>query len=64
MEAVLDDLDSLMEKHEIDGLLVIGNAFDTPDIYWLTGFRSGDQITYVKNRGAEPVVAAFFNTLE
>ncbi|MHA2193465.1 MAG: M24 family metallopeptidase, partial [Candidatus Thorarchaeota archaeon] len=31
---------------------------------WLTGFRSGDQITYVKNRGAEPVVAAFFNTLE
>jgi Xaa-Pro aminopeptidase len=49
VEAVLDDLDSL---------------FDTPDIYWLTGFRSGDQITYVKNRGAEPVVAAFFNTLE
>ncbi len=64
VQIVLDDLDSLMEKHEIDGLIAIGNAFDTPDIYWLTGFRSGDQITYVKNRGAEPVVAAFFNTLE
>ncbi len=53
-----------MESQGIDGLLVVGNAFDAPDIYWLTGFRSTDQITYVKNRGEEPVVASFFNTLE
>ncbi|MHA2140844.1 MAG: M24 family metallopeptidase [Candidatus Thorarchaeota archaeon] len=61
---MLDDLDSLMDTHEIDGLLAVGNAFDTPDIYWLTGFRSTDQVTYVKNRGDEPVVASFFNTIE
>ncbi|MFX1440036.1 MAG: M24 family metallopeptidase [Promethearchaeota archaeon] len=61
---MLDDLDSLMEKHEIDGLFVTGNAYNTPDIYWLTGFRSGDDITYVKNRGEEPIVASFFHTLE
>jgi Xaa-Pro aminopeptidase len=53
-----------MDTHEIDGLLAVGNAFDTPDIYWLTGFRSTDQVTYVKNRGDEPVVASFFNTIE
>ncbi|MHA1938442.1 MAG: M24 family metallopeptidase [Candidatus Thorarchaeota archaeon] len=64
VDTVLDDLDSLMEKHEIDGLIAVGNAFDTADIFWLTGFRSTDQITYVKNRGEAPVVASFFNTLE
>jgi hypothetical protein len=53
-----------MESHGIDGLFAVGNAFETPDIYWLTGFRSSDQITYVKNRGEEPIVASFFNTLE
>lgn len=64
MQTVLNDLDSLMEKYEIDGLLAIGNAFDIPDIYWLTGFRSGDQITYLKNCGEDPLVATMFNTLE
>jgi Xaa-Pro aminopeptidase len=64
VEAVLDDLDSLMENYEVDGIIAVGNAYDTPDIYWLTGFRSPDPITYVKNRGEEPVVATFFNTLE
>ncbi|MFX0107526.1 MAG: hypothetical protein ACFE7R_04515, partial [Candidatus Hodarchaeota archaeon] len=61
---MLDDLDRLMEKSQIDALMAIGNAFETPDIYWLTGFRSGDVITYVKNVGEEAVVASFFNTLE
>ncbi|MFW9803469.1 MAG: M24 family metallopeptidase [Candidatus Thorarchaeota archaeon] len=64
MDAVLDDLDSLMENYEVDGIIAIGNVYETPDIYWLTGFRSTDQITYVKNRGEEPVVATFLNTLE
>ncbi len=53
-----------MEKHEIDGIIAVGNAFDTPDMYWLTGFRSTDLITYVKNRGEEPAVASLFNTIE
>ncbi|MFW9887819.1 MAG: M24 family metallopeptidase [Candidatus Thorarchaeota archaeon] len=61
---MLDDLDPLMENNEIDGIIVTGNAYEIPDIYWLTGFRSTDQITYVKNRGEEPVVATFFHTLE
>ncbi|MFX1273244.1 MAG: M24 family metallopeptidase [Promethearchaeota archaeon] len=61
---MLDDLDSLMDKHEIDGLFATGTAYTTPDIYWLTGFKSGDEITYVKNRGEEPIVASFFHTLE
>jgi Xaa-Pro aminopeptidase len=59
-----DDLDVLMEKYEIDALLASGSAFDNPSIYWLTGFRSPDELIYLKNRGEEPMVAASFLTLE
>ncbi|UCE10639.1 MAG: M24 family metallopeptidase, partial [Candidatus Thorarchaeota archaeon] len=61
---MLEDLDRLMELDEIDAILVFGNAFETPDVYWLTGFRSSDNITVFKNRGENTVVAAGFHTLE
>jgi Xaa-Pro aminopeptidase len=59
-----EDLDPLMEKYGIDALLTTGNAFENPNIYWLTGFRSGDEIIYFKNRGDDPLVAASFLALE
>jgi len=61
---MLDDLDPLMEKYEIDALLTYGNAFENPDLYWLTGFLSPDNITYLKNKGDEPIVASAFLAVE
>ena len=59
-----NDLDPLMEKYGIDALLAEGSAFDNPNIYWLTGFRSSDNIIYLKNKGEEPLVASAFLALE
>jgi len=61
---MLDDLDPLMEKYGIDALLASGSAFENPNLLWLTGFRSADEITYLKNRGEEPIVASSFLALE
>jgi len=61
---MLEDLDPLMETAGIDAILAEGNAFTTPDIYWLTGFRSPDQIIYFKGRGDNGTVATGFNTLD
>jgi len=61
---LLEDLDDLMETEEIDSLMVMGNAFDNPDIYWLTGFRSPDNIICLHNHGEETIVATAFKTLE
>ncbi|MCK5264287.1 MAG: aminopeptidase P family protein, partial [Candidatus Thorarchaeota archaeon] len=59
-----NDLDPLMEKYGIDALLAEGSAFDNPNIYWLTGFRSSDNIIYLKNKGEEPLVASAFLALD
>jgi Xaa-Pro aminopeptidase len=59
-----EDLNPLMEECGIDALLTTGNAFESPNVYWLTGFRSGDEIIYLKNRGDDPIVAASFLALE
>jgi Xaa-Pro aminopeptidase len=61
---MLDDLDPLMEKYGIDALLTTGNAFENPNIYWLTGFRSADEIIYLKNKGEEPLAASAFLAIE
>lgn len=58
-----DDLDRLMEHYEVDALLAYGNAFENPDVYWLTGFRSPDYITYLKNKDEEPLIASALLTL-
>lgn len=61
---MLEDLDTLMEAEGIDGLILEGNAFEKPDVYWLTGFCSPDSVICLRSRGEEPVVAAAFNALE
>lgn len=61
---MLEDLDPLMEKYGIDALLAAGNAFEDPNIFWLTGFRSPDHVIYFKNRGEEGLIAAALNTLD
>lgn len=61
---MLEDLDPLMEKYDIDALLANGNAFEDPNMFWLTGFRSPDHIIYFKNRGEEGLIAAALNTLD
>ncbi len=61
---VLEDLDALMDANEIDALLVVGNVFEVPDIYWLTGFRSPDTIAYFHSKDDKPVGIAAFNTIK
>ncbi len=61
---MIDDLDRLLEDAGVDALIAFGNAFEVPDIYWLTGFRSPDTITVVHNRGEGTIVAAALNTVE
>jgi len=60
---VLDDLNALMEKYEIDALFTAGSAFKISDIFWLTGFRSSDEIVFIQNKNDKPIVAAGFHTL-
>jgi Xaa-Pro aminopeptidase len=59
-----EDLDPLMEEYGIDALLTTGSAFVSPNIYWLTGFRSSDEIIYLKNHGDDPLVAAWLLAVE
>ncbi len=61
---MLEDLDRLMELEEVDGLLAFGNAFENPDIFWLTGFRSPDDISFLHSRGEESLVSTSFHALE
>jgi Xaa-Pro aminopeptidase len=53
-----------MDKYEIDALLTYGNAFENPNVYWLTGFLSADPIFYMKNRGEDPLAASAFLAIE
>jgi Xaa-Pro aminopeptidase len=61
---MLDDMDTLMEKYEVDGLFTFGSPFDSPNLLWLTGFRSGDHIFYLQNKGEQGIVGTKFNTLD
>ena len=61
---MLEDLDSLMEQEGIDALIADGNAFEVPDIYWLTGFKSPDSVLFFKNKGEESIVATTYHTLD
>jgi Xaa-Pro aminopeptidase len=56
-------MDTLMEKYEIDGIFAYGCPFDSPNLLWLTGFRSGDEIYYLQNKNEQGVIGAPFNTL-
>jgi Xaa-Pro aminopeptidase len=61
---MLDDMTALMEKYEVDGLFCYGSPFDIPNLLWLTGFRSGDGIYYLQNKGEQGIIGASFNTLD
>ncbi len=61
---MLDDLNPLMEKYGVDALFTVGSAFEAPDVFWLTEFRSPDEIIFIQNKDDKPIVAAAFNTLE
>ncbi|MFW9944025.1 MAG: M24 family metallopeptidase [Candidatus Sifarchaeia archaeon] len=60
---MLDDLNALMGKYGIDALFTAGSTFKMNDLFWLTGFRSGDEIVFIQNINDKPVVAAGFHTL-
>jgi hypothetical protein len=53
-----------MEKYEIDGLFSYGSPFDSPNLLWLTGFRTGDRILYLQNKGEQGIIGASFNQLD
>ncbi|MFX1483026.1 MAG: M24 family metallopeptidase, partial [Promethearchaeota archaeon] len=35
-----------------------------PNVLWLTGFRSGDQIYYLQNKGEQGIIGSQFNTID
>ena len=61
---MLDDMNNLMEKYEIDALFTYGSPFNSPNLLWLTGFRSGDNIFFLQNKGEQGIIGAPFNTLD
>ncbi len=58
------DIDKLMDLFDLDVILHSGSGFISPTIYYLTGFLSPDEITYVKHKDSEPMVVTAFNTCE
>ncbi len=60
---MLEHLNSLMEKYDVDAILATGSAFEVPDIFWLTGFRSSDVIDYLHVKDEEPVVVSALKAL-
>ncbi len=61
---MLADLDGLMAEAGVDAIVLVGNAFEVPDILWMTGFRSPDDVIVVHNRDEETIVACAFHTVE
>ena len=56
---MLKDLDSLMDKYEIDGLFTFDSPNHSPNLLWLIGMRTTDHLMYLKNQGEEGVIGAF-----
>jgi Xaa-Pro aminopeptidase len=52
---MITDLDQLMQKHAVDGLLVTGPALQNPEMVYLTGRRHITNADLIKKRG-EPAV--------
>lgn len=57
-----NDLDSLMESHGIDAILLTGPAAHNPPMYYLTGGGHLTQADLIKKRGTEPVL--YYNAME
>ncbi len=62
--SMLDDMDSLMDKYEVDGLFTYDSPFSSSNLLWLTGFRSSDVILYLKNKGEPGIIGSSFNALD
>ena len=56
------DLDSFMESHNIDAILLTGPAAHNPPMYYLTGGGHLTQADLIKKRCAEPVL--YYNAME
>ncbi len=56
------DLDSLMESHSIDAILLTGPAAHNPPMYYMTGGGHLTQADLIKKRGADPVL--YYNAME
>lgn len=56
------DLDALMEKHNLDALLVIGAATHNPMMHYFTGDVHMGDGALIKVRGKQPVL--FYNPME
>ncbi len=52
-----------MEIEGVDAVVLEGNSFEKPDVFWLTGFRSSDTIVCLHAVGEETVVGASYHTL-
>ncbi len=50
------DLDNLMQSKNLDAVLVIGNAYHNPPMYYLTGGGHISAATLIKKRRGETVL--------
>ncbi len=56
------DIDSLMQAHELDALIITGGAAHNPAMYYFTGGGHISQADLVKKRGFDPIL--FYNPME
>ena len=56
------DLDALMQKRNLDAIVVFGNAEDNPPMYYLTGGGHVNSAILIKKRNEEPIL--FCNVME
>ena len=56
------DLDALMTKNKLDGIIVIGPAKHNPAMYYLTGGAHITNAVLIKKRNADPTL--FYNPME
>jgi Xaa-Pro aminopeptidase len=53
-----------MDKYEIDGLFTFDSPFRSPNLLWLTGMRTTDNLLYLKNKGEDGVIGGYFNQID
>ncbi|NWF96628.1 MAG: aminopeptidase P family protein [Candidatus Thorarchaeota archaeon] len=60
---MIEDLDRCLHEEGVDAIVVEGNGFEKPDVYWMTGFRSTDSVIALHPVDEETVVAAGYHTV-
>jgi len=56
------DIDRLMQKHDLDAILITGAAQHNPAMIYMTGIAHVTSADLIKKRGCEPVL--FYNSME